>query len=32
MYRVFHRSKNDIATYISLNWLEMPKCPLLDMI
>jgi hypothetical protein len=30
-YRVYCMSEDDIATYVSLNWLEISKCPL-DMI
>jgi hypothetical protein len=27
-YRVSHTFENDIVSYITLNWLEIPKCPL----
>jgi hypothetical protein len=28
MYRVLHMAEDDIATYVSLNWLEISKFPL----
>jgi hypothetical protein len=28
VYRVFHKFGDDIATYVSLNWLEISKFPL----